>query len=301
MRKQTLALAAVLVILAGLGAYRFGAHRLFRKTPEPRVVPVAGESRVLPVAPAQPAFVRGSLESTTRSLQVLGRTRKYLELVPRGRATGALPLVLVLHGDGGDASGFHAAFPFEAASGDGAVLAYPDGLGHTWDLETTDRNPDVALLAAVVDDVAGRTPIDRDRVYAVGYSSGGFLANVTACQRPGLLRAISSSAGGAPYNQLESWPNGYPRCPGQKPVATIALHGRRDFGVSFDSGKFTAMYWAYVNGCNEGEVETTGYPECHAYTGCNPGRPVVFCDIASLGHWVWDRGAVASWTFFGKL
>src|SRR5690606_14043271 len=108
----------------------------------------------------------------------------------------------------------------------------------------------------VVKALAAELPLDETRIFATGYSSGGFLANLIACQRSGLLRAIASNAGGAPYNQAEAWPNGYPRCPGQAPVAAMALHGRLDFGVTIDSGRFSAEYWAYVNGCDEGRMET---------------------------------------------
>lgn len=212
----------------------------------------------------------------------------------------AYPLVLVFHGDGGDAKGFHAAWPFERASGGEAYLAYPEGLRRTWDLETTTDNPDVAFVDALVAAVAERHPIDRARLFATGYSSGGFFANVLACQRPGMLRAIASNAGGAPYRQLEKWKNGYAKCPGQRPVAMLALHGERDRGVTLDSGRFSAEYWAYVNGCNTGEMETTGYPECRAYRGCPTGKSVGFCSIPTLGHWVWDHAAEATWTFFER-
>jgi len=288
-------LAILAVCVAGL-AWRF---RILRKG-EPRLVTVAGESAILPKKTYAIATAR--LATTARRVSVAGRDRSFQLVTPRILAPGrAYPLVLVLHGDGGDAAGFHAAMPFERASGEDAILAYPDGLRRTWDLETTSDNPDVAFLAAIVDALAGELPVDRREVFAFGYSSGGFVANVTACQRPGLLRAISSSAGGAPYGQKESWPNGYPRCPGQGPVAAIVLHSRDDFGVTFDSGKFDAMYWAYVNGCDEGEMETTGYSECRAYRRCNPGKPVAFCDLTGVGHWVWDRAPEASWTFFRAL
>ena len=45
-------------------------------------------------------------------------------------------------------------------------------------------------------------------------------------------------------------------------------------------------------------METTGYPQCRAYRGCPAGKGVAFCSLPSLGHWVWDSAAEASWTFF---
>jgi polyhydroxybutyrate depolymerase len=167
--------------------------------------------------------------------------------------------------------------------------------------ETKIGNKDILFVETLVGSLVQKYPIDLSRIFAAGYSSGGFFSNVLACHRPRLLRAISSSAGGAPYNQLAKWPNGYPRCPDQMPVAAIALHGARDHGVTLDSGRFSAEYWAYVNGCNVEEWETTGYRECRAFRGCPPGKAVAWCEIGDLGHWVWDRGAEASWTFFQRV
>jgi polyhydroxybutyrate depolymerase len=274
-----------------------------------RVHPLEGESSVLPRIPHEvsPGGARASAGSSplpvTRAsrhtIDVRGVKRGYLLVEPIDRDPGKrYPLVLVFHGDGGDAAGFHSAWPFERASGKDAVLAYLDGIRATWDLETTKDNREVAFVEAVVDEIAGSFSIDRTRLFATGYSSGGFLSNVLACHRPGMFRAIASNAGGAPYNQLEKWPNGYPRCPGQKPVAMLALHGENDLGVTLDSGRFSAEYWAYVNGCKTDEMETTGYAECRAYRGCPTGHAVGFCSIPPLGHWVWSEAAEASWTFF---
>jgi polyhydroxybutyrate depolymerase len=154
------------------------------------------------------------------------------------------------------------------------------------------------LTDALADQLGRQFPIDSQRRFATGYSSGGFFANVLACQRHALLRAISSSAGGAPYKQALVWANGFPKCPDQGPVAMLALHGESDFGVTLSSGRFSAEYWAYVNDCRADEVEATFYKECRAYRGCKPGKAVAFCQIPGLGHWVWKQAAEASWTFF---
>jgi polyhydroxybutyrate depolymerase len=266
-----------------------------REKQSPRLHTVDGESTVLP----RVTYAVAEARAETRTLDVKGKKRSYVLVAPTiVTPEKKLPLVLVFHGDGGGAEGFHRAFPFERASGKDALLAYPEGIGASWDLETKIGNKDILFVETLVGELARTQPIDRARIFAVGYSSGGFFSNVLACHRPKLLRAISSSAGGAPYNQLAKWPNGYPRCPEQAPVATIALHGARDHGVTLDSGRFSAQYWAYVNGCATDAWETTGYGECRAYRGCPAGKAVAFCEIGDLGHWVWDRAAEASWTFF---
>lgn len=283
-----------------LAAFALGCRR--DKAPV-RVHVTPGESTVLPRmvhSPWSPETTRTS----SHTIVVAGKERRYTFVEPTvdapAESAKRYPLVLVFHGDGGSATSFHQAWPFERATGKDAFIAYLDGLRSTWDLETTKDNPDVAFTEGLIAELEKHYPIDSSRIFAAGYSSGGFFSNVLACQRPDLLRAIASNAGGAPYNQREAWTNGYPKCPGQKPVSVLALHGQRDTGVTLDSGRFSAQYWAYVDGCTTDEMETTGYTECNAYRGCNPGKAVVFCSIPALGHWVWSEAADAAWTFFER-
>jgi polyhydroxybutyrate depolymerase len=246
-----------------------------------------------------PSSVRPRVLS--RTVAVGGVARRYLLVAPaHPDPSRKYPLVFYFHGDGGDGVGMQRNVPFERASGDSVLVAYPDGIGSTWDLETLEGNRDVALAEALVDDVARDFTVDRAQLFATGYSSGGFFANVLACHRPGFLRAIASSAGGAPYHQAETWPNQFPKCPGQKPTATLVLHGTDDMGVTLDSGRFDAEYWAYINGCTMSEMETTAYPECRAYRGCAPGKDVVFCQVPGLTHWVWDRAPEVTYEFFRR-
>ena len=295
-------------------------------------IPIASAARA--AAKAAPAF----LEPSVQSLQVGAMTRRYVEIdapgsgstpdatgsgsTPDATGSGSTPdapgsgstpvtpstsgdglraLVLVFHGDGGSAESFHSAIPYEHTSQGDAVVVYPDGMGSTWTLGGAEPNPDLRFVDALVAKVIARGAIDPHRVFAFGYSSGGFLANLIACRRPGLLRAFASNAGGAPYEQKLAYANGFPKCEGEQPTAAMILHGDQDFGVTVDSGESSASYWAYVNGCNEHERETTGYAECQAYRGCPRATPVVWCEISDLGHWVWSSGAEASWQFFKSL
>jgi len=280
----------ILILLACAGCHR-------RQKPNIKVTTITGESAFLPRAVEPPGEV--SFNAAPKTLQVQGRTRGYLLITPNTPTPGPRPLVLVYHGDGGTMTDLHDEWKWENATRNDAFVVYPDGINRAWDLETKAGNKDIDFTTALIDELAKTLPIDRTRVFATGYSSGGFFVNVLACHRPDLLRGIASNAGGAPYNQDEAWPNKYPKCPGQKPVAALALHGDRDFSVGLDSGRFSAEYWAYVNGCSETEVETTGYAECTVYRGCK--KPVGWCPISGLSHWVWTESAFVSWSFFQQL
>lgn len=301
-RSQWILLVGIAGLCLGLVAWRM--RRTAFHSSDVRLVMTDGESLVLPPARSSlrsPGDAARLVRVEDGAIDVGGTPRHYVLVTPRSTPSNAkLPLVLVFHGDGGSAASFHRAYAFERGSGDAAILAYPEGLGSTWDLETRTGNRDVTFIARLLEDLASRLPVDTKRIFATGYSSGGFLSNLLACRMPDTFRAIASNAGGAPYGLEESWTNGFPKCPAQKPVAMLALHGRRDLGVTFDSGRFSAEYWAYVNGCRADEVETTSYDECKVYRGCPSGKAVGLCDVSDLGHWVWDRAAEATWTFFER-
>jgi polyhydroxybutyrate depolymerase len=263
----------------------------------PTVSNAKDPSLVLPRATPHPS---AGADVAKRTITVGGVSRNYVLVTPK-QLDPSPWLVLVFHGDGGTAASFHGALPYENASGNRAVIAYPEGLGATWDLETLDENKDEAFIVALVDALTKEFHVDAAHVYGSGYSSGGFFLNVIACHRPGLLRAFASSAGGAPYKQKQKWPNGYPGCPGEKPTAMIAMHGTADFGVDVKSGRFSAQYWSYVNGCNFREQETTSYEQCRTYRECPAASPVVYCEIDGLGHWVWDQADAVSFSFFENL
>jgi polyhydroxybutyrate depolymerase len=288
---------AVRVAWQALFAFGAAAAVACSRDAPPTVRTASDPSLILPRATAQPA---PATKVTNRTISVNGASRSYLLVTPKTLDPSPW-LVLVFHGDGGTAASFHGALPYENASGSRAVVAYPDGIGTTWDLETLDGNKDEAFIVALVEELRNEFHVDSTHVYGSGYSSGGFFLNVLACHRPGLLRAFASSAAGAPYKQKQKWPNGYPGCPGQKPTAMIAMHGTRDFGVDVKSGRFSAQYWSYVNGCNMREQETTAYEQCRAYRECPPAAPVVYCEVDGLDHWVWDEANAASFSFFERL
>lgn len=89
----------------------------------------------------------------------------------------------------------------EFAAGRHAAVAYGRGLDASWNAgpccgESARRQvDDLAYLEAVVAHTAARVPIDRARVYAVGFSTGGMMAARAACERPDLFAAAASVAG----------------------------------------------------------------------------------------------------------
>lgn len=276
--------------------YGWGGGKL-----DPVVRGTMPENTPLPRPSEEPHPPRMRSEWKSMAVSKSRSARQALWLTAEVAASELVPLVVVLHGDGGTARTFHEQFRYEEASGTWATVVYPDGLRSTWDTASQRDNPDVLFLDALLDEAVRTRQVDPSRIFLTGYSSGGFLAQLYACQRSNEVRAIATHEAGAPYNQRERWPNGSPKCPGQSAVATLVTHGREDFSVGFQSGLYSAFYWGQVNGCDVRNAAPTGYPECYAYERCEPGKPVVFCDIPGLGHWVWSEGAAASVRFFQRL
>jgi polyhydroxybutyrate depolymerase len=251
-----------------------------------------------------------TITSTTESIDVSGEPRSFVLSVPGTyNKTKSYPLVLAFHGDGGDGAQIRSALQLENAFGQDAIIAYPSGTAKTWNLYGPPKqNPDLAFITSLVDSLRARFAIASNRVFGIGFSNGAFMINQVACRRPGLFRAIAPFSGGAPSEPQDSaatrWANGYVRCEGQtlgSGPAVIVVHGTVDNVVTYQSGDFTAQYWAYINGCAETRAEPGPMQPCTGYGGCPSGKNVLLCPIDGLGHGIWSEAAKAAWMFFRGL
>lgn len=136
-----------------------------------------------------------------------GLDRYYLVRVPAG-GDGPRPLVLMLHGGGGNPEGMKAGYGMDrVAEREGFVVVYPAGSGRldrrllTWNAGTCcgwardNAVDDVGFLRAVVADVGSRVAIDRARVYAAGHSNGAMMAYRLAAEAGDLVAAVVGVAG----------------------------------------------------------------------------------------------------------
>jgi polyhydroxybutyrate depolymerase len=244
---------------------------------------------------------------TLENLVVGGLTRSYTLSVPADYdGANSYPLVLVFHGDGETSTFLRGAMMFENASTNQAIVAYLDGVNHTWDLYDIDpNNHDFPFVTQLITSLAGTYNIDQNRVFGMGWSNGGYFVNELACNRPGLLAAIASNSGGAPGTLDPKWPlhypNGYIKCVNnQAPTATFVIQGDVDPVVDVTSGQFDARYWAYVNKCSQTSAAVAPAP-CVLYDNCPAATPVVYCEIPGLGHGLWSNTTSGAWGFFQSV
>lgn len=256
-----------------------------------------------------------SSSTSTQERQVLrhgGRERSYILRVPRSIATGSAtaPLVIVLHGGGGNGQNAEAMTGFTAkANSEGFVVAYPEGTargrirmltwnaGHCCGYAVEAGIDDVGYIAALIDRLIAEYPIDRRRVYVTGMSNGAMMAHLLGRELPDRIAAIAPVVGGLFGDEDTSRAN----------VSAIMINGLLDASVPYEGGttggrfggawdgiplkpvSYQAEYWASVNGCgpNPAVAETSAYVH-HRYT-CPGSVGVELYAVKDHGH-AWPGG-----------
>ncbi len=165
--------------------------------------------------------------------------------------SGPAPLLIALHGDGGNVRPLVRAWQAAAASAGVVLLAprCPRELGCTsgswWQwLDTAGHDP--AWLGAQIDAVAARFPVDPRRTYATGYSGGATYLGWYAPLHAARFAAIAHVAGGASYRQA---------CPACK-VPVLFVLGATDPMI----GPYTRPLHDYYRTCGGHETSWETLP-----------------------------------------
>lgn len=198
-----------------------------------------------------------ALISTTASAEDIdgsfiydGQTRTYLlHLPPSYNEENPLPLVINLHFYGGNglAQSTITGMSTKADEVD-FIVVYPDALGtpSSWDMYD-----DVGFISALIDTLQSAYAIDTLRIYATGFSNGGFMAHILACELESRIAAAAPVAGAI---LIEHWGE----FPLSRPVPTIHFHARNDPAVPYEGNEYyagveaMASTWAAHNGCTLG-------------------------------------------------
>jgi len=166
-----------------------------------------------------------------------GVERTYRLHVPPSQAGRTpLPLVLALHGNTGTGAGQARLSHLDSVSDrHGFMVVYPDGLDRSWadgrGVTSADRRgvDDVRFLAALVDEVDRRHPVDRARVYATGMSNGGFMSARLACDVADRFAAVALVAASISDVTAKA-------CRPSGPVSVAILEGTEDPLVPYRGG-----------------------------------------------------------------
>jgi polyhydroxybutyrate depolymerase len=185
----------------------------------PRVVatPVAG-------CAGPPEYVASA--SVPQSVNVGGITRKFTVRLPAGYTQGRpSPLIIAYHGRGEAAMFFER---YTQLSRLPAILVYPEAMHSSSGPRSWQGAPysdpkadDIGFTREIIRTVRANACVDNGRVFAVGRSNGGGLANLLACRLPGQFAAIAMVSGAF-------YPQANQGCAQARPVSRIEFHGTAD-------------------------------------------------------------------------
>ncbi len=270
------------------------------------VLPVLALAAVLGLAPSAGAAQAG------RVLRHDGLLRTFVVRVPPAveASPGKVPLVLVLHGGGGNAAFAERMTGFtRKAMREGFIVAYPEGTGQvrgrllTWNaghccgFAMRSGVDDVGFIRALVDRLEKELPVDPARVYVTGMSNGAMMAHRLGIALADRLAAIAPVVGAVFGDEPAP----------ARPVSVLAINGELDRSVPLlggpPGGRFPnawdgtptrpasgqGAFWATADGCeaipdarDEPAVATTRYR-------CPRGLAVRTVVVKGMGH-AWPGG-----------
>ena len=223
------------------------------------------------------------------NVKVGNDTRKYLLYVPNNVQENA-PLVISLHGAGGTVSTSSHDPDFNTiANREGFIVAYPQGKQTTfpglggmqapgWS-SYGEENFDTDFLRAVVEDVASKYSIDRQRLYCCGFSNGGMMTYVMANTSSHIFAAFAAISG-YPINEFHlhhtSW----------RPVPFLHIHGKADDFVKYSLVPNVIDNMVARNGANPVPEKTkkSGKYTKSVYEAGEGSFPIIFYEIDGMGH-----------------
>lgn len=238
-----------------------------------------------------------------------GLTRSYLIHLPTNyQKNEKLPVVLVLHGGGGNGknniemTGFN-----DKADKEHFIVVYPNGTGRlsnillTWNAGNCcgyaldNHIDDTSFLRSLIEKMEQNYNVDAKRVYATGLSNGGMMSYRLGCELSDKIAAIAPVAGALNLD-----------CRPTEPVSVIAFHGTADQHVPYQGGKplkkvdphdrtdhsvaSAISFWVNSNKCNPKPTSKhNGHITVDTYSGGKNGSEVVLYTIEGGSH-SWPGG-----------
>ena len=217
----------------------------------------------------------------------------------------AQPLVIVLHGGFGKGTQAEKAYGWdELANKQGFIVAYPDGLGHSWNAgggccgpAYRDNVDDVGFLNDMVHAIMAVYAIDPRRIYVTGMSNGAAMAYRYGCESD-VVAAVGAVSGDMTAS-----------CQPRRPLSVMEIHGLADRNIPFDGGHgtkgVTTIAWPPVE---QGLNRFRAVGQCSAPTtmasgdatlyqsNCVDGNEVRLITIAGAGHQWPGARPMAAWT-----
>jgi polyhydroxybutyrate depolymerase len=255
-------------------------------------------------------------DASRQILMHAGKERSYvvrnLEVISRSRER--VPLVLVLHGGGGNAANAERMTGFtEKARKEGFIVVYPEGSGSlktsllTWNAghccgyAMKHAVDDVGFIRALIDDLSRRYPVDPKRIHVTGMSNGGMMTHRLGIELSDRLASI------APVVATVFGDEKKPR----RPVSALMINGMLDENVPHKGGTpggrgaqawdgtparpalAQAEFWAAADGCSTERLREDTVAWRYWRYRCPSGGAVELYLLKDNGH-AWPGGQPGS-------
>lgn len=223
------------------------------------------------------------------------------------QASQPAPLVIALHGYAQSALQFEKYWQFKSQfNSAGFIYAVPNGSADSsgnyfWNATPeccdfqTPKVDDQAYLRNYIATIENQYSVDPKRIYLIGHSNGGFMANAFACKNAKLLAAVVNIAGGSYGKQS--------LCQPSAPINLLQIWGTKDetypinhiMGMAIPGAVKTIQYWARLNGCQSQAVALPQKFDFDAsikgaettvldYPNCANGKVTEFWRMAGSNH-----------------
>ncbi len=261
----------------------------------------------VPASPSTGCGTPGSPGTVTLTPVVDGRSRTAILHVPSGyRSASPVALVVNMHGSQStaqqqveftgmdvtaDAKTFMVVYP------QGAIAA---GAGYEWNVPgqplfggaavPSSAPNDVSFIEQLVTDLEAKYCIDRNRIFATGFSGGARMASQLGCDASTIFAAV------APVSGLR-----FPSpCDSSRPMPVLSFHGTADRVDPYNgngqaywtySVPTAAQRWATHDQCASGPTNSDPVAgvTLTAYGNCSGGAAVQLYSIDGEGH-EWPGG-----------
>jgi polyhydroxybutyrate depolymerase len=239
----------------------------------------------------------------------------HLHIPSSHRNSTAAPLVVALHGGGGNGHKMEKLSHLSLLADQyGFIVAYPDAVDRHWNdgrgvskyRSQRENIDDVGFISRMIDAIAIEYNIDRERVYVTGASNGAMMSLRLGCELADKITAMAPVIGSMPENLVA-------QCSPARPVPLMMINGTDDPLVPWEGGYVhifrkklgiiisvpqTIDFWVAHNGCSP-SPQITKEPDTDpddgtsvqksVYRQCAAGADVVLYEIKGGGH-TWPGG-----------
>jgi polyhydroxybutyrate depolymerase len=263
-------------------------------------------------------------QQTNHSFMFDGVQRDYIQYVPASyNGSTAVPIVFALHGLGDNMTNFANVGLNYVADTANFIVIVPQALvdpfvgASAWNsgagisgFTLNSQVDDIGFIGAILDSLESNFNIDNRRLYACGFSMGGFMSHRLACEMNDRFAAIASVAGTI---------GGGITCTPGRAVPVCHFHGSGDATVAYVNNNYgmdaaeVVDFWVQNNACNASPIVTSlpdiandGYTVEHfEYGSCSDNTAVEFFRVDSADHvWLGPSNDIfyttEIWNFFAK-